>query len=280
MSGAGKFLRTARRTAVGRKQPRSSVPIGSQYEALRSALRGRSKHHPPKVQPEYLLQGKGYVVLEHRPRGAENQILLNPMNLTAALRTRLSARPDGEHEQAILRVVVLAVVVTYLAAIFFSGDGATGRGHGELLLLRGLAAALVLALVLLLAIFIWPAPNVTRRVVGMVADAGAATFVMFLAGEAGVAMVGVYLFITFGNGFRYGRAYLVACQALCLFGYSAVLLLAPYWQGHPATVWGLMFTLMLIPLYVSTLLKRIQQSRSRTEQALKECLSRERAGAG
>jgi len=42
---------------------------------------------------------------------------------------------------------------------------------------------------------------------------------MFLAGEAGVAMIGVYLFITLGNGFRYGRAYLFACQALCLFGY-------------------------------------------------------------
>jgi two-component system sensor histidine kinase RpfC len=115
-------------------------------------------------------------------------------------------------------------------------------------------------------------------VIGMVADAGAATFCMFLAGESGVSIVGVYLFITFGNGFRYGRAYLVACQALCLVGYSAVLLLAPYWQGHLVTGCGLMLTLVVIPLYVSTLLKRIQESRAKTDQALKECLARERAG--
>jgi two-component system sensor histidine kinase RpfC len=155
------------------------------------------------------------------------------MNLTAALRTRLVGRSDAEHEQAILRIVILALVLAYMAATYFPGNGATGRGHGELLLLQGLAAALVLALALFLAICIWPAPNVFRHVIGMVADAGAATFCMFLAGESGVAMVGVYLFIIFGNGFRYGRAYLVACQALCLVGYSAVLLFAPYWQGHP-----------------------------------------------
>jgi hypothetical protein len=40
----------------------------------------------------------------------------------------------------------------------------------------------------------------------------------------------------------------------------------------------LMVTLIVIPVYVSTLLKRSQQSRARTEQALKECLERERAG--
>jgi two-component system sensor histidine kinase RpfC len=195
------------------------------------------------------------------------------MNLTAALRTRLWSRSDSEHEQAILRIVILAMVLAYMGA-FFGG----GSGHGELLLLQGLAAALVLALVLFLAILIWPAPNVTRRVVGMVADAGAATFIMFLAGEAGVAMVGVYLFITFGNGFRYGRAYLFACQALCLFGYSAVLLVAPYWQGHGVAGWCLMLTLVVLPLYISTLLRMVQESHSRTEQTLKECLSRERAG--
>ena len=197
------------------------------------------------------------------------------MNLAAALRARLLARADSEHEQALLRIVILALVLAYMVATYSTGDG---RGHGELLVLQGLAVAVVLAIVLFLAICIWPAPNVSRRVISMVADVGAATFCMFLAGEAGVSMVGVYLFITFGNGFRYGRAYLFSCQVLCLVGYSAVLLFAPYWQGHFVTGSGLMVTLVVIPLYVSTLLKRIQESRAKTDQALKECLARERAG--
>src|ERR1700680_391905 len=85
------------------------------------------------------------------------------MNLAAALRARLAGRSDSEHEQAILRIVIFALVLAYMAAIYFPGDGATGRGHGELLLLQGLAGVMALALVLFLAICIWPAPNVPRR---------------------------------------------------------------------------------------------------------------------
>jgi two-component system sensor histidine kinase RpfC len=93
-------------------------------------------------------------------------------------------------------------------------------------------------------------------------------------------MIGVYLFIIIGNGFRYGRAYLVACQTVCLVSYSAVLLFAPYRQGHRVTGWSLMVTLVVLPIYVSALVKRIQESHAKTDQALKECLARERAGAG
>jgi hypothetical protein len=39
-----------------------------------------------------------------------------------------------------------------------------------------------------------------------------------------------------------------------------------------------MVTLVVIPFYVSTLLNRVQESRAKTDQALKECLARERAG--
>jgi two-component system, sensor histidine kinase RpfC len=183
------------------------------------------------------------------------------------LRRRLKARSDSEHEQAILRIVIVALVLAYMGATYSRADTAAGPGHGELLLLQGLAASLVLAVALFAAICIWPLPNIPRRAVGMLADAGAATFCMFLAGESGVSMVGVYLFITFGNGFRYGRPYLFACQALCLAGYCGVLLSAPYWQAHRVAGWCLMVALVVLPVYVSTLLKRIQESRARAEEA-------------
>jgi hypothetical protein len=64
------------------------------------------------------------------------------MNLTAAFRARLWGRSDSEHEQAILRIVIFALVLAYMAATSFPGDG---RGQGDLLLLQGLAAAVVRA---------------------------------------------------------------------------------------------------------------------------------------
>ena len=183
------------------------------------------------------------------------------------LRARLQSRADSEHEQAILRIVIVALVLAYMGFAYAPNSVASRGSHGELLLLQGLAAALVLAVTIFVAICVWPSANVPRRVVGMLADAGAATFCMFLAGESGVSMVGVYLFITFGNGFRYGRAYLFACQALCLMGYWWVLLYAHYWQAHRTAGWCLMVALVVLPVYVSSLLKRIQEARARAEEA-------------
>lgn len=180
------------------------------------------------------------------------------------LRARLQSRIDSEHEQAILRIVIVALVLAYMGMVY-APNQITSRG--ELLLLQGLAGALLFAVGIFLAICTWPRPSVLRRAIGMVADAGAATFSMFLAGESGVSMIGVYLFITFGNGFRYGRPYLFACQALCLTGFSFVLLYAQYWQGHRTAGWSLMVALVVLPLYVSTLLKRIQEARWRAEEA-------------
>lgn len=187
------------------------------------------------------------------------------MNLYFDLRNRLKSRSDSEHEQAILRMVIVAVVLIYMGLTYEPRSDA--GGHSEILLVQGLAADLIFAAGLFIAICIHPPVNVSRRYIGMLSDAGAATFCMYLAGEAGVSMLGVYLFITFGNGFRYGRRYLFACQALCLAGFTGVLMFAPYWERHQVAGWGLMIAMIVLPLYVSTLLKRIHEARSRAEEA-------------
>jgi two-component system sensor histidine kinase RpfC len=182
-----------------------------------------------------------------------------------SLRERLATRADSEHEQAILRIVIVALVFAYMATSYKpSLDDST---HTQLLLLSTLAADLFFAFAIFVAICLWPAPNVHRRLAAMVADAGTATMVVVLSGEAGVSMVGVYLFITFGNGFRFGRKHLFACQALCLAGFLVALLFSPYWRRHEVAGWSLFISLVVLPLYVSTLLTRIQEARAKAEEA-------------
>ena len=101
----------------------------------------------------------------------------------------------------------------------------------------------------------------------MLSDTGGATFYVWLAGDHGVSMIAVYLFVTFGNGFRYGRRYLFGCQALCLTGFIAALLFVPYWQSIAPRGIGLLVALVILPLYVSMLLKRIEETRTRAEEA-------------
>ncbi len=191
--------------------------------------------------------------LKYRPRGV------------GAVIARLKARPDSEHEQAILRILLVGLITGYMWIRASSIPGHIGVADNSLLF--GLLGFFVVALALFAAICVSPAANPARRIVGMLADAGGTTFALFLTGDHGVGLVGVYLFITFGNGFRFGRTHLFICQALSLAGFLSVVIFAPWWKEEAAVGWGLVISLIVLPLYVSTLLKRIQEARARAEEA-------------
>ena len=184
--------------------------------------------------------------------------------MLAQLKHRLSARSDSEHEQAALRILIVGLVLGYMASFHGAPETWTGLNWNIVVVLSGFLSA---AVAIFAAISIWPAENVPRRLIGMLADNAGATWYMCVAGEYGFSMIGVFLFVTFGNGFRYGRRYLFLSQALCLVGYTGVLVFVPYWQAHRSAGIGLLIALVVLPLYISTLLERIQEARSKAEEA-------------
>jgi two-component system sensor histidine kinase RpfC len=186
------------------------------------------------------------------------------MKLLADLRSLLAKRPDSEHEQAILRIVIVALFLGYMA--LFHG-APTEWSSDQVWIVAILGAFLAIATAIFVAICLSPASNVSRRLVGMLADVAGCTWYMAVAGDYGFLVIGVLLFVTFGNGFRYGLRYLFGCQALCLAGLVGVLYFAPYWRERPIPGIGLLVAMLVLPLYVSTLLKRIQEARARAEEA-------------
>ena len=186
------------------------------------------------------------------------------MKRLTSLKSIFATRSDSEHEQAILRIVIVGLILGYMGLLESPREG--WNAH-EVTLVSGLAAFFVIAVAILVCICVWPGANVPRRLLGMVSDTGGATFYMCLAGEYGVSMIAVYLFVTFGNGFRFGRRHLFICQALSLVGLTGVLTWVPYWQGHRPAGIGLLIAMIVLPLYVSTLLKRIHEARAKAEEA-------------
>jgi two-component system sensor histidine kinase RpfC len=98
-------------------------------------------------------------------------------------------------------------------------------------------------------------------------------------GEGGAAVLFVYLFITFGNGFRYGRFSLHVCQLMGLAGFSVVLAVSPFWSNHVAIGAGHLIGLIVLPFYVGILAERINAERVKAEEALKKCVEREQRGS-
>jgi two-component system sensor histidine kinase RpfC len=185
------------------------------------------------------------------------------MTLPSSVKGRLSVR--AELEQAFLR---LAMVIIVFAFIALSSAGADVK-----IFVGGLLAV---ALGIVVAICVEPEPNAWRRFTGITFDVVAITFYVWHSGPAGVSMIGVYLFLCIGYGFRFGRRYLYLCQAFCVAGFSAALIGVPYWQAHLVEGWGLLCTLILVPFYVAMLLERMRTSRLEAEQALEECRERQR----
>jgi two-component system sensor histidine kinase RpfC len=109
-------------------------------------------------------------------------------------------------------------------------------------------------------------PIIRLRLLGIIADNTALTIGMAGAGEGGVAMIGVYLWVTIGNGFRFGPRYLLASYWLSLVGFGLQLVLVPFWGQHRVVGAGLFIAGAIVPLYVLVLLIRLTGQKEAAEQ--------------
>jgi two-component system sensor histidine kinase RpfC len=181
-----------------------------------------------------------------------------------ALRERLKKRPDSEHEQAGLRLAIGAAVFIYLC-LGVSRDGVVQPLEWKYLFICLLFISLSLAI--LLGIFISPGASRPRRYAGMTVDLGFTTYALYVLDAFGTPLFSVYLWVTFGNGFRFGGRYLGAAAALSVLGFGFVLVASDYWAQHRTLGIGLLLGLLVLPLYVATLVRRMNDALKRAEEA-------------
>ncbi len=174
-------------------------------------------------------------------------------------RARLAARPDTEHEQAIVRMIVGALIVLYLL------PGATEPDAGPTIwVMFGFLAVGVSIIAHILAV---PGESPARRVFGIVADVATLTWVMVVLGEDAAPLYLVYVWVTLANGFRFGARYLLACLALSVVGFSVVLWQSPFWQAHLEAGVGLLIGLFALSLYVRSLVTKLFDALAQAEVA-------------
>ena len=180
------------------------------------------------------------------------------------LRERLAAREDTEHVQALIRIAFGLIIAAYL----YSMLGARFETHAFFVLFEALSCGIFLA------ILARPQRSAWRRAFGAVVDIGTTTFVMLRYGELAAPLYGIYLWVTFGNGFRYGRRSLYATQAISLAGFGSVIAFNPFWHQHPLMTGGLVILLAALPPYGAILLKALEKASQRLhDQAMRDVLT-------
>jgi len=180
-------------------------------------------------------------------------------DLLTGLRARLAARPDTEHEQAIVRVVVVGLLCLYLTPGAIAG--------GEYATIRVMLAYLAISVVLLGVMLMSHSVSPSRRVVAATADIGVVTWCMAFLGEHAAPLLLMYVWITLANGFRFGQRYLLVALGLSVAGFLTVLWESTFWQQHLTVGYSLLFGLIALSLYVRSLVTKLFDALSRAEAA-------------
>ncbi|GJL80658.1 MAG: sensory/regulatory protein RpfC [marine bacterium B5-7] len=189
-------------------------------------------------------------ILTHSTLRAVSQ-LVNRFQLAAS-------KNLAELEQAVLRLVVGGIILGWV----FS--------HGLVDQLQDRLAAsafLIVATGILISLLLQPAASHARRVLAIVLDMACITYAMHISGRLGAPVFFAFIFVTIGNGFRFGNPFLFVALALGLAGFSVVVWFGDYWRANLPFVAGVAVSMLIIPLYAAKLISRLAEARQRAEQA-------------
>ena len=177
------------------------------------------------------------------------------------VRNRLSNRPDSEHGQAIVRLSLISLILAY-ALLPSSRQMLNPQDYAVVLTI--VLSGLVNGLGIVVWLLIQPGKSGIRRALGMVADYGLMVAAMIGMGEPLAWAYIVLMWVTVGNGLRYGNRYLIIAVAMACVSFSFVLVLSDYWIQNRTLGVGLLLGLIAVPMYLSGLLRQLTRA---TEEA-------------
>jgi two-component system sensor histidine kinase RpfC len=168
--------------------------------------------------------------------------------------------PDGEQQMVVNRLLV------GLLALLFNGYAAQ-RGLVSGLPLIAPCLYMALGLLVLLHLLWHRGPSVGRRAIALMLDCAAASYELHIGGAATVWQFSGYLWIIFGNGFRFGPRFLAYSMLVSMIGFGLMVAVTPYWRDNPAQIVGGLIGLAIVPLYALSLINRLSLARRQAEEA-------------
>lgn len=174
---------------------------------------------------------------------------------------RLSDRKDSEHSQTLVRLALIGLILVYVL-LPSSRSLLTSGQHRDVIaiVLSGMGIGMFLFTWLLAS----PERSDIRRILGMLADYGLMAAGMISMGEPLAWVYVVVMWVTVGNGLRYGNRYLYAAVLMAMISFGSVVMFSDYWARNRTLGIGLVLGLAAVPLYFSRLLRRLTRA---TEEA-------------
>ncbi|MCZ6487297.1 MAG: ATP-binding protein [Gammaproteobacteria bacterium] len=181
------------------------------------------------------------------------------------LRNRLKNTGDSEPEQALLRLAIAGILLLYFCVPWSSDEHWADIFNSLPNII--IITATSFAFIIFAAIINKPQPSPARRVAGIVLDMVSLSIIMYWTGGDHVPLFVFYLWVTLGNGFRYGIRYLYISFGVSLIGFSSAIFWSSYWQQNQSFAISLLIILMILPVYAGVLLKKLHAAIDSAKQA-------------
>lgn len=164
---------------------------------------------------------------------------------------------DTERDQAAIRLILSSTAAFYV--LIGTAIGLVPE-RSFLPLVACIGSFIIIASLLLYAIVLWPGVYPARRAFAMLLDYGAITFSMTMGGEYALPLYALLLWVTVGNGMRFGPRYLAVATGLALLSLGLTTHFSRYWSGQPYMVATLTLTAILVPAYAHLLLTQTRRA--------------------
>ncbi len=183
----------------------------------------------------------------------------NPSDRKASFLKALSQ--TGEGEMARNRLVISGIILIYFVVEMLWNDRVLT------LPLFVICSFFVFSVALWLHIYVSPAANHRRRIIAMCSDIGTLSLGLYIGAEVTASTFPVYLWIIFGNGFRFGLLFLTISSLTATACFALVIITTSYWQSFYNLSFGLLLALIVLPLYARKLIKDLSDARRKAETA-------------
>ncbi|QIG54547.1 response regulator [Altererythrobacter sp. BO-6] len=173
----------------------------------------------------------------------------------------------SEQNQSKQRLIITHLIVVYVLLLGSSFGQAPALAPWAMKVITYYAFYLPIVLWLFIASRLKPGRVPIRRIIGIAADIGFLGLALATDRTLMMPIYTIFIWVTLGNGMRYGRRYLVFAA---LFALTIVLSVGLLLDSSPIEVFitaTMALAVLAIPLYASALLRRVEDARREADRA-------------
>jgi two-component system sensor histidine kinase RpfC len=176
----------------------------------------------------------------------------------------LDAESQQEFEQGIVRLIFILLFTSYIYSLHLVFPQITYEQFFPLIASSSYA---LFSILILVSFIFYRQPTSVRKGISLVGDNAIVFYGLYSLGEYGAPLYTIMLLITVGYGVRFGVQYLYMATFLSNVGFLFVIETATFWTAHEFLSYSLLFTNIIIPIFVSHLLRKLVVAKQQALQA-------------